>query len=118
MSSRSSILLLIFPIAALLPAVTASLAASGRLKRNGFLGIRLPTMLASETAWRLGHRAAAKPAWTGFTATTVLATISWESKGSEATIQVRTILFIIILVTTVVWSFLAARGTYRTNQRV
>lgn len=39
-----------------LPLVKA--AASGKLARNGFAGIRIPSTMASDEAWAAGHRAA------------------------------------------------------------
>jgi len=39
--------------------VTALLAAGGRLPRNYVVGIRTPSLLRSEEAWRTGHAAAA-----------------------------------------------------------
>ena len=39
--------------------VTALLAAGGRLPRNYVAGIRTPSLLRSEQAWRAGHAAAA-----------------------------------------------------------
>ncbi|OHT86710.1 SdpI family protein [Mycobacteroides saopaulense] len=33
-------------------------AATGRLPRNQMMGIRIPCTMASEQAWRAGHRAA------------------------------------------------------------
>jgi uncharacterized membrane protein len=38
-------------------------AASGRLVRNHFFGIRIPSTLASDAAWRAGHRAAIPIVW-------------------------------------------------------
>ena len=32
--------------------------ASGKLARNGIVGIRIPSTMASDAAWRAGHRAA------------------------------------------------------------
>jgi uncharacterized membrane protein len=34
-------------------------AAAGRLPKNPFVGIRIPSTLRSDEAWRAGHRAAA-----------------------------------------------------------
>lgn len=38
-------------------------AASGKLRRNAFFGLRVPSTLASEAAWRTGHRAALPVVW-------------------------------------------------------
>lgn len=40
---------------------TTRAAASGRLRRNGWSGIRLPSTLASEEAWAAAHRAGRMP---------------------------------------------------------
>ncbi len=43
--------------------VTSLLAASGKLERNHVAGIRLPSTMASDAAWRAGHRAAIPITW-------------------------------------------------------
>lgn len=50
----------------LLLAVITQLAASGRIRRNGFVGIRIPPTMASDDAWSAGHKAALMPSWIGF----------------------------------------------------
>ena len=39
----------------------ARAAADGRLKRNQFAGIRIPSTMRSDAAWLAGHRAAENP---------------------------------------------------------
>lgn len=41
--------------------VTGVLGLRGRLPRNRLVGIRIPSVLASDDAWRRGHRAAGLP---------------------------------------------------------
>lgn len=45
----------------------ARAAAAGRIRRNTRVGIRFPSTMATEPAWRAGHRAAVVPGvvWTG-----------------------------------------------------
>ncbi|MEU9806235.1 SdpI family protein [Mycobacterium sp. NPDC050853] len=38
-------------------------AATGRLVRNQTVGIRIPSTMASERAWQVGHRAALPVTW-------------------------------------------------------
>jgi hypothetical protein len=47
--------------AAVVVALVTLLAAAGRLRRNSIAGIRIPSLLASDEAWRNGHRAAVLP---------------------------------------------------------
>ncbi len=42
-------------------AVVSALCASGLIRRNHLAGIRFPVLLASDRAWRVGHRAAVLP---------------------------------------------------------
>jgi hypothetical protein len=49
---------LLLAVAALLVLGTTQLAAWGVLRRNGWIGIRTRPLLASDAAWRAGHRAA------------------------------------------------------------
>ena len=39
--------------------VAGRLSAAGRLPRNGFVGIRIPSTMRSDRAWLAGHRAGA-----------------------------------------------------------
>ena len=48
-----------------LVAVVTQLAASGKIQRNGFLGIRVPPTMATEEGWLAGHKAAVLPSWIG-----------------------------------------------------
>ena len=50
-------LCLTFTIAGVLIVWTARAAASGRLGRNPYAGIRTPTTMASDAAWTAAHRA-------------------------------------------------------------
>lgn len=47
----------------LLVGVTMELCATGRIGRNGFVGLRLSPLFDSDEAWRVGHRAARVWAW-------------------------------------------------------
>ena len=49
---------LLLAVAALLILGTTQIAAWGGLKRNGWIGIRTRPLMASDEAWRAGHRAA------------------------------------------------------------
>lgn len=47
----------------------ARAAADGRLRRNQWAGIRIPSTMASDEAWLAGHRAAEAPTrWAGWVA--------------------------------------------------
>jgi hypothetical protein len=63
MSMQSYAPMAIFEIVALLCVVTTHLAASGKLERNSFGGFRIPSAMASDAAWRAGHRAAVPIMW-------------------------------------------------------
>ena len=66
-------------------AVAVHLAARGRLRRNGILGIRTASVRRSDSAWVRGHRAAVVLTWLTAIIVVVLAVISvaWED-GSVA----------------------------------
>lgn len=57
----------------LLVAVVTQLSASGKIARNGFFGIRIPPTMASDAAWKAGHKAALVPVWIGFVLVAVAA---------------------------------------------
>ncbi|MES2094432.1 MAG: SdpI family protein [Actinomycetota bacterium] len=91
----------IFAAAMLLIAVVTQLAASGRIGRNGFVGIRIPPTLASEAAWRAGHRAAVLPTWIGFVVVIITAVVAQFAPQAFVVVVVLLLLFL-------VWAVLAA----------
>lgn len=54
--------LLLGPVVTAVMAGIARAAATGRIRRNQLIGIRLPSTMASDAAWHAGHRAAVGPA--------------------------------------------------------
>jgi uncharacterized membrane protein len=62
--------------AMLLVVVVTQLAASGKIRRNGFVGLRIPPTMASEAAWVAGHRAARAPSWIGFVTVAIAAGVA------------------------------------------
>ena len=56
--------------------VFGRMAAKGRLPRNLFAGIRLPSTMRSDEAWRAGHEAAASSLTTAGVGPIVVALIS------------------------------------------
>lgn len=85
------------------------------MKRNGFLGLRIPSTMYSDDAWRVGHHAAAPPAWVGFVAITVAAIIGLlfvtSDSGSVIVSIVVGAIFLITLIWAVIAAGLAARST-------
>ncbi|MGO4489030.1 SdpI family protein [Microbacterium sp. 2RAF4] len=97
-------------VAALAILVTV-LPAVGTIPRNRFVGVRTRATLASDTAWRAGHRAAVLPmALTGGVAIvggTVLAVLGFMNEPSVV------IVLALILLSGAVWSSAAARRATR-----
>jgi hypothetical protein len=61
------------------------MAAAGRLPRNLFAGIRLPSTLRSDEAWRAGHRTAASALTAaGFGPVVVAVIVAAKSPGRDA----------------------------------
>ncbi|RJQ68850.1 SdpI family protein [Pseudonocardiaceae bacterium YIM PH 21723] len=74
---------------------------AGRIKRNHFVGIRIPSTLRSDAAWYAGHRAARGPSLLG-SALSVLPAI-----GSAFTVDRTHIVFILAWVLLVVGGVMA-----------
>jgi hypothetical protein len=64
---------LIVALAALLVGVVTQGCASGWIPLNHVAGFRIPSVMASPTTWRAGHRAAAAAVWAGAVVAAVLA---------------------------------------------
>lgn len=65
----------VFTALLLLLAIVSTLAARGSIRRNFFLGIRMPQLQRSDVAWRAGHSAAVLPAWIGFSGAFICAIV-------------------------------------------
>jgi uncharacterized membrane protein len=67
-------------------AVICHRAATGRLKRNGRVGIRVPSMFGSERAWRAGHRAAGRFTWVwlALTVGVTVTVVRWAGRTAES----------------------------------
>ena len=96
------------PLALLVVALLCRAAGSGRLKRNGFAGIRLSSTMANEDAWRRGHRAAERPAWLGFIVALVAAAVGWLARSSPTAVDVSVAVVCVAFVAAFIWSVAAA----------
>jgi len=91
----------ILAAAMLLVVVVTQLAASGRISRNGFIGIRIPSTMTSDAAWTAGHKAARLPSWIGFALVAITA-------GVAQFIPEANTVLIAILLLFLAWSVVAA----------
>ena len=80
--------------AMLVVVVVTQLAASGRVRRNGFIGLRIPPTMASDAAWVAGHRAALVPSWIGFVVVTIAAGAAQFTPGVTTACIVLLFLFL------------------------
>ena len=82
-------------------AVVTQLAASGKIRRNGFIGLRIPPTMASDAGWTAGHQAARIPVWSGFAVITITAVVAQFVPISD-------VVFFAMLLLTLTWSVVAA----------
>ena len=68
--------------AMLVVVVVTQLAASGRIRRNSFVGLRIPPTMASDAAWIAGHRAARVPSWIGLVVVAIAAGVAQFTPGA------------------------------------
>ena len=85
----------------LLVVLVTQLAASGRIARNGLVGIRIPPTMASDAAWTAGHKAALMPSWIGFALVAVTAGVAQFIPGINGDLTAILLLFL-------AWSVVAA----------
>ncbi|QIZ99356.1 SdpI family protein [Leifsonia sp. PS1209] len=65
--------------------VSIEAAARGRLGINSLVGLRVPSVMSSDEAWRRGHAAARIPVWIGASGATVGALVSLAlSEGARS----------------------------------
>lgn len=112
-TSGINVLTIILPLGILLVAIVSQLGSTGRLGRNSLLGIRSPSTMTSDEAWRAGHRAATIPAWSGFTAMGIIALISWVLVDSPAATGICTMIIGALFIVTGTWSIIAASRAAR-----
>ena len=90
--------------------ILGRMAAAGRLPRNGYVGIRLPSTMRSDEAWMAGHRAAATAltlSGIGPVALVVIAAATDPGPSSDT----------IVLIISLVWTLgLIALGTVQANR--
>jgi len=84
---------------------TVLACAAGLIKPNHGIGLRIPATQRSETAWRVGHRAAVPAAATGTTAIVIAVIVSFADPGSASTMM---IVAGAVLVAELIWMVLAA----------
>ncbi|CAN5115461.1 hypothetical protein BH11ACT4_BH11ACT4_16600 [soil metagenome] len=98
---------IVLPLALLLVAAVTQLAANGVIKRNGFVGIRIPSTLGGDAAWLAGHKAAVAPVWIGFAAATVIGV--WDILTGDS--MSFTVAAFVVFVATLAFSvYAASRG--------
>ncbi len=97
----ANILAYILGATMLLVVLVTQLAASGRIGRNGFVGIRIPPTMASDAAWTAGHKVALMPSWIGFALVAVTAGVAQFIPGINGVL-------IAILLLFSAWSVVAA----------
>ena len=97
----ANILAYILGATMLLVVLVKQLAASGKIGRNGFVGIRIPPTMASDAAWTAGHKAALMPSWIGFALVAVTAGVAQFIPGINGVL-------IAILLLFSAWSVVAA----------
>jgi MFS-type transporter involved in bile tolerance (Atg22 family) len=101
--------------AAVVVAVVAILAAIGRLRRNAIAGIRIPSLYASDAAWRIGHRAAVLPtAGTALICIALAGAVAADPRFAVAGTAVETA---VLVVGVLVGTALAGRAARRLDHR-
>ena len=63
-------------LAAISMPIVIQACANGRIRVNPIAGIRIRNVMASEAAWRAGHKAAVVPSWIGAGLAVVLSLVS------------------------------------------
>lgn len=71
------------PLIGLVVWMVARAAASGRITRNGVIGIRTRATQASDEAWQAAHAATVRPAFTYFLALLPGSITAWLQPGNE-----------------------------------
>lgn len=117
MDIRLLVLALLGPILMVALAIVAQAAGAGKIPRGHFIGIRIRSTLASDDAWRAGHRAAVLPAYICAVALVVVdiaAALVAASTNSPRLTALGLIPFILL---SIAWIFVAANRAAKSVQQ-
>jgi hypothetical protein len=89
--------------------LVALAAGRGAIPVNHFVGIRLPPLERSDTAWQLGHRAAVAPTTVAFVVALVFAVIGLAVPALDVVV-------VFCFVVGLIWSMVAAVRAARTGE--
>lgn len=105
--------MIIWTVVSALVLAMVLVCARGIVKPNHGIGLRIPATQRSETAWRVGHRAAVPAAVTGTAVIVVALIISLADKGTSTAMMV---VAAIAFVGEIVWMiFVANRAASRVS---
>lgn len=112
MNSELIIFSVVLPLVALTIAFVCQCAGTGRITRNHGVGLRLPSILASDESWAAGHRAVTPLAWFAFFALAAVAVLAGVI-GTVVTVGAGVGVMIALLVIELVFLVLIARRAAR-----
>lgn len=95
-------------IGALVIAGSVQACATGRIGPNPIAGIRLPSVMASDAAWRAGHAAAAIPHWVTSGLAILFAGFGLFAANTNADMILYVIISAVILAVGTVWGAMVA----------
>lgn len=109
--------LLIGPVVTGLMAGISRAAGTGRIERNGAVGIRLPSTMASDAAWQAGHRAAVAPAGWSFAVLVGLDVVAALLRSHGVPSEPITIALVAAVLLAIVWVGIAANSAAQAAAR-
>lgn len=98
-------------LAAVVTTALAVLTATGTVGRNRFVGVRMPTTMRSDDAWRRAHRAALVPTVIAGAVTSATCVVSVAAGRADDPLAV--ILCAVPLLVGALWSVVAANRAVR-----
>lgn len=95
-------------------AVGITLCAAGVIRRNPWIGIRIPSLFASDEAWKAGHRAAVLPVVCSAVVNVVLAVLALTVLPPAPGSVLLWVVLVVLIAGTVIGAVVGARAANRT----
>lgn len=105
--------IIVLGAASIAVAVGVILCAAGVIRRNPWVGLRIPSLFASDAAWKAGHRAAVLPVLCSTVVNVVLAILALTMMAASPGTVLIWVALVVLLAGTIIGAVLGSRAARR-----